>query len=154
GAATPTCASTIEVVSDAVADEREAQFKLKPGVGATDYDCVDLAEIEVTFNPDQTLSYHIFKDFDPRRLRYDLIGVTNLLDALRTSLAAGAGAQRPGHAFITFKDFELPAPRPISSVANPGGRYTVPHGDHVHELLRATNSGLEFVAEGERVASH
>src|SRR5262249_37670520 len=86
--------------------------------------------------------------------RYDLIGVTNLLDALRTSLAAEAGTQRPGHSFITFKDFEPLPPRPISSAANSGTHYTVLRGDHVHELLRATDSGLEFVSEGEAVPSH
>src|SRR5439155_15015690 len=65
----------------------------------------------------------------------------------RASLLAEAGSPRPGHALITFNDLETKKPQPIGATPAPGSAFTAARGDHVHSLIFADSSGLDFVTD-------
>src|SRR5215831_2037093 len=142
GAKPPT--STIKVLSEDDARTNEAQLELQNDCGDPKSMCVRIAKLDVHFNNGKPDSFTIL-DFAPARFRYSLERVTQLLDCVRASLHAEAGSARPGHAFITFNDLETTDLKPIANTASHGTAFSVTRGDHVHALLRAADSGLEFI---------
>jgi hypothetical protein len=140
----PNPISTIDVLSEADAKARETQFEIEGNCGEPVSACVRIAKLKAQFKNSKLDSVSI-EDFAEPRFRYSLEHVAEMLDCLRASLFAEAGSSRPGHAFITFNDLETSDLKPIGSTAAHGNAFTVTHGDHVHALLRAASSGLEFI---------
>jgi hypothetical protein len=143
----PNPVSTVEVVSDEDATKNESQFDLQRSCPEPKSTCVRIAKLTVRFEAGKPVTFSI-RDFPAPRFRYSLERVTEMLDCVRASLTSEAGSPRPGHAFVTFNDFDAEAPAPIGPNASPGTGFTFSGGSHAHALLRAPNSGLEFTGAG------
>lgn len=143
----PTATSTVAVLSDADAKLRESELTIEVNSGEPAETRVRIAELTVHFTASTPDSIGDVKNLGAPRFRYSLERVTEMLDCLRASLLAEAGAPRPGHALITFNDLETNDLKPIGATAAHGTSFTVPHGDHVHALLRHEPSGLQFTGE-------
>lgn len=136
----------IEVVTEAEAKKREAAQRLKDcGDAPTpDEQCVDIADIELSYSSGQLNSVGAINLGRARHFKYTLERAAELLECIRASLLAEVGSPRPGHYMITFKDLEVNSLQPIGPANVRGMTFDVPRGDHVHALLFAANSGLKF----------
>ena len=143
----PALTSTIDVLDDNAAKTAERQFLIESDCGDEPKStCVRIAKLKARFENSKLVSFTI-EDFAEPRFRYSLEHVTEMLECLRASFLAEAGSPRPGHAFITFNDLETREPQPIGARPAPGSAFTATRGDHVHTLLFADRSGLEFVPD-------
>ena len=131
GAGVPTPSTTVQVTND------PAPAEASPA-------CVSVARVRATFAGGNLTAAQLLDATNRQRVRYNLSRVAELLDCVRASLQAAAESQRPGHAFITFKDLEREDLQPIGPKADHGKAFTVTRGDHVHALLLYRNSGLRF----------
>jgi hypothetical protein len=146
----PALTSTIDVLTDDAAKTAERQFLISRDCrDEPKSTCVRIAKLNAHFKESKLDSFSI-EDYAEPRFRYSLEHVTGMLDCLRASFLAEAGSSRPGHAFITFNDLESGVPQLIGTTGKAGSAFTAARGDHVHELLRAANSGLEFDASTNR----
>lgn len=140
----PALTSTVEVLKEEDAKTAESQFGIQRDCGEPKSTCIRIAKLKAGFK-DSTLNSFTIENFAAPRFRYSLEHVTEMLDCLRASFLAEAGSSRPGHAFITFNDLESKNPQPIGATPAQGSAFTATRGDHVHTLLFADSSGLEFV---------
>ena len=138
--------STVSVVSEEDARKNESQFDLQQTCLEPGSTCVRIAKLSVKFEDGKPVKFSKL-DFPAPRFRYSLERVTEMLDCVRASLRGEAGSPRPGHAFLTFNDFDADAPTPIGPNASAGTGFTFSGGNHAHALLRAANSGLEFAGD-------
>jgi Protein of unknown function (DUF2793) len=144
----PNQVSTVNVVSEEDARKNESQFDLQLSCPEPRSTCVRIAKLKIGFADGKPVDFSIL-DFPRPRFRYNLERVTEMLDCVRASLTAAAGSPRPGHAFVTFNDFDTDPPMPIGPNANAGTGFTFSGGNHAHALLRAKDSGLEFTEANE-----
>jgi hypothetical protein len=147
--ALPTLHSKVSVLSDEAADQREREFEHERNFDEPSDSCVPIAELTVQFAGNVPVNLTDIRNLTAPRFRYSLERVTEMLDCLRASVLAEAGAPRPGHSLITFKDLETRDPKPIGTKANHGEAFTVSRGDHVHKLPLTTDGGLVFDTAGE-----
>jgi uncharacterized protein DUF2793 len=144
----PAPTSTIEVLTEADAKLRESELTVEVNSGEPLETCVRIAELTLHFTAGKPDGISDIRNLAAPRFRYSLERVTEILDCLRARLLAEAGSPRPGHAFVTFNDFEPTPPKPVGPTAAPGNAFAYAGREHVHALLRPANSGLEFVGAG------
>lgn len=144
----PALKSTIEVVNEATAKQRESALTIETNSGEPAETCVRIAKLTAHFTASRLDGITDISSPGLPRFRYSLERVTEMLDCLRASLLAEPGSPRPGHALITFNDLETTDLKPIAATPAHGTAFTVTRGDHVHALLLAGGSGLEFVGAG------
>jgi Protein of unknown function (DUF2793) len=146
--AVPPLESVIEVLAEEEARERESALVLRDccdGLSSDPNDWwVNIAVIELEFTGDKVSSINRVDTLGPTRLKYSLERAGELLECIRAHMLDEAGSGRPGHFFLTAKDFETEKPLPIGNAGSRGSAFTTARGDHVHQLMLAENSGLKF----------
>ncbi|HEX8140067.1 MAG TPA: DUF2793 domain-containing protein [Pyrinomonadaceae bacterium] len=149
----PPLESVIEVVTATEAQERESALVQRDccdGLSSDPNDWwVNIAVIELGFTGDQVSSINRVDTFGPTRLKYSLERAGELLECIRSRVLDEAGSARPGHFFLTSKEFDTDKPWPIGAAGSRGSAFTTVRGDHVHQLILAEQSGLAFQEDGQ-----
>jgi hypothetical protein len=143
----------VEVVTEEEAQRREGGQRLKDcgGEPTEDEQCVDLADLTLSFVGNALNSVDSINLNRTRHFKYTLDRTAELLECIRASLLAEVGSPRPGQFFMTFKDIDPDPPQPVGPTAAPGSTAYVSNSGHVHELLRDNNSGLEWADNRIRI---
>jgi Protein of unknown function (DUF2793) len=149
----PPLESVVEVVTATEAQERESALVLRDCCDSLSSDpsdwWVNIAVIELGFTGDQVSSINRVDTFGPTRLKYSLERAGELLETIRARVLDEPGSARPGHFFLTSKEFDTDKPLPIGASANRGSAFTTVRGDHVHQLVLAEQSGLAFKEDAQ-----